>query len=389
MSPLGKFTLALLGLRFFGAEGFFIGLFLGHMLIDRTLVITALEKRLSLLDDNIRLMLPYKIYRYYNRIDGNFWGKIWGMLFGSLLYGVNGFILFFIVGHFVFDTPNSRHARKFRKELDFFFDNNWGKIGGAVLGFVSHSRILLFSGIIAGFFIDYYRMENANLFPFARIRQFWYKVNPLKLWRHSQEARHVAFIQAMAGLAAKVAKADGQVTEEEVRAFKKAFAVKQEENSKVAKVFNKAKTSSEGIEKYTQQLNWLTQDNLPLKENVVDNLFKIAVADSGGAAAEALDLLRRIARQIDLPEGNFEVIQDIYTPKSKNATMQSFYDVLGVFCNASDCEIKRRWKELIVKYHPDRLQARGASAEEIESMTLKMAEINNAYQAIMKSRKII
>ena len=96
MSPLGKFTLALLGLRFFGAEGFFIGLFLGHMLIDRTLVITALEKRLSLLDDNIRLMLPYKIYRYYNRIDGNFWGKIWGMLFGSLLYGVNGFILFFI-----------------------------------------------------------------------------------------------------------------------------------------------------------------------------------------------------------------------------------------------------------------------------------------------------
>ena len=136
-------------------------------------------------------------------------------------------------------------------------------------------------------------------------------------------------------------------------------------------------------------MNWLTQDNLPLKENVVDNLFKIAVADSGGAAAEALDLLRRIARQIDLPEGNFEVIQDIYTPKSKNATMQSFYDVLGVFCNASDCEIKRRWKELIVKYHPDRLQARGASAEEIESTTLKMAEINNAYQAIMKSRKII
>ena len=65
----------------------------------------------------------------------------------------------------------------------------------------------------------------------------------------------MAFIQAMAGLAAKVAKADGQVTEEEVRAFKKAFAVKQEENSKVAKVFNKAKTSSEGIEKYTQQLN--------------------------------------------------------------------------------------------------------------------------------------
>ncbi|MFR1031511.1 MAG: J domain-containing protein [Alphaproteobacteria bacterium] len=49
--------------------------------------------------------------------------------------------------------------------------------------------------------------------------------------------------------------------------------------------------------------------------------------------------------------------------------------------------MKRRWKELINQYHPDLAQAKGASAREIEACTLKMAEINNAYEHIIKSRQ--
>ena len=78
MSPLGKLTLALFGLKLFGADGFFIGLFLGHMFIDKTYAIRKIEKYISHLDDIIRVKLPYKYYRYYNRLDGNIWGKIWG-----------------------------------------------------------------------------------------------------------------------------------------------------------------------------------------------------------------------------------------------------------------------------------------------------------------------
>lgn len=386
MSPLGKFTLALLGLRCFGAEGFFIGLFAGHMLIDRTLLIKALEKRLSLVDDNIRLLLPYKYYRYYNRIDGNFWGKLWGLLLGSVLWGVNGFILLFIIGHFTFDTPNSRHARKFRKKLDHFFDNNWGKIAGAVIGFVCESRILLFAGVIIGFFADYYRMEQASLLPGGMWRCFWARINPLRLWRHSKEARHVSYIRSMAGLAAKVAKADGQVSENEIRMFKHLFVIKQEETSQVAKVFNEAKSSAGGFEKYAGQLKRLSRGNLNLKENVIDNLLRIAKAD-GEIAAEALEMLRSVAEIIELPEGNFEVLYGMYKPRAKNSSMQNWYEVLGVLCNASECEVKRRWKELINLYHPDRLQAQGGSAEEIKLATQKMAEINNAYQMIMKERR--
>lgn len=387
MSPLGKFTLALLGLRFFGAEGFFVGIWLGHMLVDRTLVIKKLEKYLSMVDDNIRLVLPYKFYHYYNRIDGNFWGKIWGAIIGSTLWGVNGFIVFFIIGHFVFDTPNSRHARRFRKTFDELWDKNWAKIGGAIAGFVCHSRLLLFCGVITGFFVDYYRLEKADLFPFQRIKKFWYRINPLKLWRHSREARHVAYIRAMAGLAAKVAKADGQVSENEIKVFKKIFVINDEENSQVARVFNEAKKNSGGFERFAEQLNWLTTDNLNLKENALDSLFKIATAD-GALTGAVLEILHKTARIIEFPEGNFEVLEGMYKPRATNSPLQDFYDILGVMVSASDCEIKRRWKELIVKHHPDLLQANGANAAELEAATSRLAEINNAYQTIMKARSV-
>lgn len=59
MAPLGKFTLSVIGLRLFGAAGFFWGMFLGHLLIDHSLVGKWIENRLSELDDNVRLLLPY------------------------------------------------------------------------------------------------------------------------------------------------------------------------------------------------------------------------------------------------------------------------------------------------------------------------------------------
>ncbi len=387
MSPLGKFTLALLGLRFFGAAGLFWGLFLGHILVDRTKLIKLLEKQLSIIDDNIRLMLPYKYYRYYNRIDGNFWGKIWGTIFGSLLYGFHGFLTFFVIGHFTFDTPNSRHAKAFRRRLDDFFNTNLCKILGFIIGFSLQSRILLFSGVIIGFFADYYRAEKQFRPQLGLFKHLWFKTNPFKVMINSLSASHNSMLQSMAGLSAKVAKVDGTVSEQEIRVFKKLFNISDNNNHRIAKIFNKAKKSASGWESYAKQIRRLTKDDLDLKESVVENLFKVALAD-GPCCAEELKILQDIAVVIDLPDGNFEVIKQTFEPKTTtNSTVADFYQVLGVLYNASDREIKVRWKELINIYHPDRAQANGASAEEVERTTLKMAEINNAYQNIMKSRK--
>ena len=60
MSPLGKLTLALIGVRFLGLNGLLLGLFFGHMLVDKTLIIRRIEEKLNQIDDVIRVKLPYK-----------------------------------------------------------------------------------------------------------------------------------------------------------------------------------------------------------------------------------------------------------------------------------------------------------------------------------------
>ena len=76
MFPIGKLTLAVLGLRFFGAAGFLWGMFFGHLLIDRTIIRRLIKQYISSVDDNIRILLPYRFYKYYNRLENNIFGII-------------------------------------------------------------------------------------------------------------------------------------------------------------------------------------------------------------------------------------------------------------------------------------------------------------------------
>lgn len=386
MTPLGKLTFAVIGLRFGGAVGFLWGMFFGHILIDRTLVKTFIKQRLNLLDDNIRLLLPFRLYRYYNYLNDHILGKLWGTILGGLTFGWAGIAVLGLLGHFLFDCAKCKNCKELRYAFEDFWNINLGKIFGGILGFACSSKILLFIGVILGFFFDSFRLDGGlrTKLKLGTMLNFWSKVNPLKLALRSQEARNVSFVQSMAGLAAKISKADGVVSENEIRAFKKLFNT--DKNAKIARIFNEAKQTTSGYQAYAKQLKMLSSDNLDMKESILENLFQIAVVD-GEVLGDELDMLEDIANIIELPQGNFIVIRDRFIAKPANNNLQDFYEILGVFYNASDKEIKRRWKELINQYHPDLAQAKGANEQEIETCTVKMAEINNAYEQIMKSRK--
>ena len=218
MSPLGKFILAIVGLRLGGANGFLWGMLFGHLIIDRTSLITKINQTLSQLDDNIRLMLPYNVSCYYNRIDGNFWGKILGGVLGSVLFGLDGFIVLFILGHFLFDTPRSSHANKFRTAFDKLFSANIGKILGGIIGFSFESNIIIFTGVIIGFFWDM-RKSLGLLLKLPKLAM------PVFFWGGD------VYLKAAAGLAAKIAKADGAVSVNEIKMFKDIFQVDEADNS--------------------------------------------------------------------------------------------------------------------------------------------------------------
>ena len=64
----------------------------------------------------------------------------------------------------------------------------------------------------------------------------------------------VAFSVGLIGLAAKVAKADGQVTADEILAFRRVFNFPRHDEERVAAIYNEAKTSTAGFEDYARQL---------------------------------------------------------------------------------------------------------------------------------------
>ena len=383
MSPLGKLTLALIGFKLFGIDGLLLGLFLGHMFIDKTYVIRNIEKQINSLDDIIRIKLPYKYYKYYNRLDGNIWGKIWCGLMGLILFGVIGLTLMFVVGHVVFDTPQNIKIRKVKKKIDHFFDNNWGKIFGGILGFLLHSAILMFVGIILGFIADYRRLEGAKLMPFNVLRNYWQKINPLKLWRDAQVGEHRRYLEVMAALSALIVEADGKVNDKERKKFCQVFAVKPEQKSFVYDIFENKQKHKFSLEKYADMLEGLTRHNECLKDVSVENLFKIASADESISETE-MRLLKKVAKIIGLGDREFARLKKQFKPITISKKLMASYDVLGVSYDASMDEIKARWKKLIVIYHPDKLA--NASEKEMKIATKRMAEINLAYQEIVKAK---
>lgn len=365
MTPLGKLTLAVIGLRLFGAAGFLWGMFFGHVLIDRTLVKTIIKQKFSQLDDTIRLMLPFRFYRSYNYLIEHVLGKLWGVILGGLTFGWVGVAVLGILGHLLFDCQKCKSCKEWRYAFEDFWNVNLGKIFGGLIGFTCKSKLLLFIGVILGFFFDSFRLEGGlrTKLKLGPVLNFWSKINPLKLALRSQEARDVSFVQSMAGLAAKISKADGAVSENEIRTFKKLFNT--DKNPKIARIFNEAKQSTAGYQAYAKQLKILSRDNLDMKESIIENLFKIAVVD-GEILSDEMEMLEDIANIIELPQGNYTIIKDRFVFKPSNETLQDYYEVLGVFYNASDKEIKRRWKELINQYHPDLAQAKGASAGKLK-----------------------
>lgn len=321
MTPLGKLTLAVIGLRLFGAAGFLWGMFFGHVLIDRTLVKTIIKQKFSQLDDTIRLMLPFRFYRSYNYLIEHVLGKLWGVILGGLTFGWVGVAVLGILGHLLFDCQKCKSCKEWRYAFEDFWNVNLGKIFGGLIGFTCKSKLLLFIGVILGFFFDSFRLEGGlrTKLKLGPVLNFWSKINPLKLALRSQEARDVSFVQSMAGLAAKISKADGAVSENEIRTFKKLFNT--DKNPKIARIFNEAKQSTAGYQAYAKQLKILSRDNLDMKESIIENLFKIAVVD-GEILSDEMEMLEDIANIIELPQGNYTIIKDRFVFKPSNETLQ-------------------------------------------------------------------
>ena len=187
------------------------------------------------------------------------------------------------------------------------------------------------------------------------------------------------FAIALIILTAKLAKADGYVSKEELIAIKDKLKIPEHEIDQVGKLFNKAKEDSLGYEPYAQQITQIYRNNPQVLDEVINILFYIAEADSKVSDSE-LSMIRNIAKIFGINQSQFEGIRE----SRKSSDKLNPYIVLG--CNSNDnfTTIRKKYIQLSKEHHPDVLINKGVPKEVIEESKKKMRAINSAFDQIKK-----
>lgn len=197
----------------------------------------------------------------------------------------------------------------------------------------------------------------------------------------SEETRQVTFTIGLIALSAKMAKADGQVTREEVDAFKQVFRVPPHEMANVGRVFDMARKHTAGFDAYAKQIADVMRGNRTVLSDVLDALFFIAKSD-GHVHPNELDYIRVVAKIFGYSPEEIEALVNRHV----GADPESPYTVLGVEPTIETNALKKRYRELVRENHPDRLIAEGVPSDLIAVATRRAAEINAAFDQIMQSR---
>ena len=198
---------------------------------------------------------------------------------------------------------------------------------------------------------------------------------------YAEPDNEVPFTVGVIVLSAKMAKADGSVAADEVKAFKEAFKVSAAEMKQVAPVFNSAKRDAANFEACAEQLVTVFKGNRKLLEDVLDGLFHIAKADEEVRLQEE-QFLGEVAKLFGFTVDEFNSIKARHLVTAK----RNPYDVLGVKPSISDEDLKSRYSMLLADSHSEELFARGVPKEFTIIAIEKRAALSEAYDAIMKER---
>lgn len=193
--------------------------------------------------------------------------------------------------------------------------------------------------------------------------------------------RQTAFTIAVIALSAKMAKADGQVTPDEVQAFRQILDVPEEELKNVGRVFDVARKDARGFEPYAKQVAKMFAERPAVLEELLDALFHIAKADRVMHPQEEA-FLKEVAKIFGFDDAKFARIRAAHV----GADASDPYAILGVPHDANDAAVRTAWRTLIKENHPDKLMAEGMPQDFIDVATSKMATINDAWAAIQKQR---
>ena len=266
----------------------------------------------------------------------------------------------------------------------------WGKIIGGVLGFFRGGISGAIIGAVLGHIID---RILASIMGVGNTQQ--------------------AFLKALFSILGHLSKADGRVTENEIRAAEtlmQRMNISGEERKRAIDYFNEGKRVGFRLDETLQPFIKHTVVRHDLRQMFMEIVVDAAFADGKISKAEH-NVLVRVATQLRIPGQLFAAMlqarqfgytQAGYGPGPgagsragggrstglKQQPLAQAYAKLGLQDGASDAEVKRAYRKLVSQYHPDKLVSRGLPEEMMEVAKTRVREINTAYDQIKAARNI-
>lgn len=212
------------------------------------------------------------------------------------------------------------------------------------------------------------------------------------------QRRQGEFVFHVFRLCAKVAKADGPINEREVShmesLMRHQFRMNEQGRTQAIKIWKNAKESNDTFEQYARAFYEGFGRDRHHVLNMLDLLFATAAAD-GGLHRQEEEMLLRAAGIFQIGRLQFERVKTRYyharagasQPQTRWNLLDPCYAILGAAPTESLDVIKKKYRALAMQWHPDRVAAKGVSAEALRHAKEKFQQINDAYEKITESRK--
>lgn len=257
------------------------------------------------------------------------------------------------------------------------------KIIGAFAGYFLFGRSvfgILIGGLVIGGFIDSYiaRFRVAQAQGGTSGRGF--TADDLFSF-YQQRTTGTDFATMLIALSAAVMRADGKVLKVEleyVKAFFRQQFGPQFSTTHLQTLKQFLDSDDIPLEQICRDIRMRTQEEVRVQ--LLHYLFGIAKSDGHVAESEIL-MLNRIAELLGIPNMDFESVKNMFY-----RDVNSDYKVLGLESNASDDEVKKAYRKMVVRYHPDKVSQMGEEYQ--KGAKDKFQKIQEAYENIKKTRGI-
>jgi DnaJ like chaperone protein len=197
-------------------------------------------------------------------------------------------------------------------------------------------------------------------------------------------------------LMAKVAKADGRVDTLEAELIgntftdiANAFAEPKAVREELKAIFNREKEQRFNADAIARRLAHATVHHPQQRLGMFSFLVNLAFVDGELSRSEE-NLLIKIAALLQIDAAQVEAIMaqfaQIYKTGPSRTSLQEAYTLLGADESEPTADIKKKYRALVKKYHPDLMKAQGADEAYMADATKKMQQLNAAYEMIKASR---